>query len=106
MCLILSLPDKGKKAELIERIMLFIQEGRVSEGMGKKVAIGAVSLGVMFVTHKLFSKLKKSAENTWFTLMLREPIVIDPGEAIEKMFWLEHSNELVKMDFDTIKMLS
>ncbi len=29
-CLILALPDKGKKAALIERILTFIQEGRIT----------------------------------------------------------------------------
>ena len=37
--------------------------------------------------------------------LLHEPITIQPGESIEKLFWLKNSKDQIKIDFDAIKVL-
>ena len=58
-----------------------------------------------YLLYKLFTETQKILEAKLIKETLHEPITIQPGESVEKIFWLKNSKDQIKIDFDAIKVL-
>ncbi len=74
------------------------------------VKAGGITSGITgllgtYLLYKLFTETQKILEAKLAKETLHEPITIQPGESVEKLFWPKNPNDQVKIDFDAIKVL-
>ena len=74
------------------------------------VKAGGITSGITgllgtYLLYKLFTETQKILEAKLAKETLHEPITIQPGQSIEKLFWLKNPTDPVKIDFDAVKVL-
>ncbi len=85
--------EKKSSLETIpEWLLTLVATGAVGTGLG--ASSSAIGISFYLVAEKLIANV-----------MLREPIIIQPGKSINKRFWLQNPEDPVKINFDTIKVL-
>ncbi len=78
---------------------------------GGRITLGITWLLGTYLLYKLFTETQKileaklTPEAKLTKETLHEPILIQPGQSVEKLFWLKNPKDQVKIDFDAIKVL-
>jgi len=83
----------------------------ITEGAPWQVYSGVITAGItgplgIYLLYKLLTETQKILEAKLAKETLHAPITIQPGESIEKLFWLKNQSDQVKINFDTIQVLS
>ena len=74
------------------------------------VKAGGITSGITgllgtYLLYKLFTETQKILEAKLAKETLHEPITIQSGESVKKLFWLRNPQDQIKIDFDAIKVL-
>lgn len=65
------------------------------------IAVGSVL--AIYGTQKGFRLLQKNFEDLCNKTMLREPFIINPGETVQKIFWVKESNKPMNINFNAVQ---